>query len=192
MSGIRHFQVERPAFSKYYDLKWPDGQPAFYCELSQFTPNKPHLTLHSGHDESAPVVAAAFLGGFASSTIQLGLGSPADPRGVHWEDMGRTSLFSRQYDFTMNLPAAADGAPASRRGYMWQRSAMSDYKLVDAQTGNVVAGFSREMGFSRCGQLFITESRGPAFDFMVVISFLSIYETAKRKKRRRAANGAAF
>lgn len=194
--SVRQFQVERPSFARHYNVNWPNGQPAFYCDISKFTPNKPSLTLHAGADDSAPPVAASFLSGFGSSGVRLGLGNPSDPRGVQWENMSHGAFSHSQYDFQMNVPPT-QWEPAGRRGYSWQSgsrlSGRGNFSLIDGATGSVVASYSKAHSFGRGGgELQIFDQRGPEFDFMVVISFLSILEESTRRKKRGVATNAAI
>ncbi|KAJ6789663.1 hypothetical protein PWT90_08677 [Aphanocladium album] len=189
MNAARQFHIDKPSFGRHYSILWPTGQPAFYCDISKFTPNKPSLTLHAGADPSAPVVASSFLS--SGHHVRFGVGSGnAPPR---WETMQRASAWSGgQYDFQVDVPPSR-WEPAARKTYAWQQCSSSFYKLVDAMTGNVVASFNRGGMFSQGGDLQINEERGPMFDFMVVISFLSIYEeAAKSKRKKKAVMGAVF
>lgn len=188
MNAPRQFQIDKPSFGRHYSILWPTGQAAFYCDISKFTPNTPNLTLHAGADAAAPVVASSYLDRGHHVRFGVGEGQPQT-----WETMQRSSAFSgSQYDFQVNVAACA-WEPAARKMYAWQRCGSSFYKLVDAMTGNVVASFTKGGMFSHGGELQINEARGPLFDFMVVISFLSIYEeAAKSKRKKKAVMGAVF
>ncbi|XWW98866.1 hypothetical protein V2A60_006870 [Cordyceps javanica] len=186
----RQFRVDKPSFGRHYNLLWPNGQPAFYCAISKFTPNTPNLVLHAGADPAAPVVATSHLGGGHDVRLAVGTDGPQP----QCESMQRAAAFrGGQYDFQMNVPASGWEQASSRRTYSWQRCGSSFYKLVDAQTGSLVASFDKGGMLSQGGDLRINEQRGPLFDFMVVISFLSIYEEAAKSKRRKGAvMGAVF
>ncbi|KAJ5084337.1 hypothetical protein NUU61_008916 [Penicillium alfredii] len=199
-SSSRLYHVYKTSFQRHYDIK-SDDQPLCHGEVSLFTPNKPDLILHAGANNQAPVVAVCkFLK--LSGSYKLGLGDPDDLHNVQWEDMTRENTLGSKYRFEMTLPSLGDG-PGERRSFWWKRTRTvavdgaappkwwsdRNYKLVDEQTEQVLAVFTSERTYHKCGKIQVMVEYGKNFDTMIFISCLTMYEKDKRRDNRGAGSG---
>jgi hypothetical protein len=189
-SALRIFNIYKPAFHRHYEIKSADDQPLYYVNISNFKPNKPTVILHAGPGTKSPILAASkFLK--LSSDCKLALGDPDDLTNTQWEDMTRESPLHHRYRFEMTIPDVKGSGYGERRVFVWKRThsvkventrvfalSLRSFKLIEERTGQVVAVFSRERSFTKCGKLQIRVEYGEAFEKMVLISWLSLYEKA--------------
>ena len=114
--------------------------PVYLAEISEFTSNKPDVTIHDvklrgKEDTSGPVLAVSRFRW--SRNIKLGLGDPAnDPNSVVWEEMKNQAMIGHskyRFEFTSTSMGASFSAPfaneippssrpETRRAYIWQRT----------------------------------------------------------------------
>ncbi|KAJ5678600.1 hypothetical protein N7462_006844 [Penicillium macrosclerotiorum] len=200
-SASRLFDIYKPAFRRHYEVKSTDDQCLYYGDISSFTRNKPDLTLHAGTGDQAPVVAAAkFIK--LSGQYKLCLGDPNDMNNAQWEDMTKDRSLHPRHRFEMTIPSYIVPDQSERRAFLWKRTRsviadgakplrlnMRNFKLIDARTEKVVAVFTRERSFSKCGRLQIQENYGENFETMVLISCISLYERLRRRNNSAAASG---
>ncbi|KAJ5085640.1 hypothetical protein N7532_010411 [Penicillium argentinense] len=197
----RIYQISRPAFHRHYEVKSADDQVLFYGKISTFTHKKPDVTIHAGDSEHTAVMAACkFIK--LSGDFKLAIGDPIDENNVVWEDMTKESAIHSKYRFEMTVPNKQQTGNRERRGFLWKRTrhvavdgesapilGSRSFKLVDESTGQVLAVFTREISFNKCGKLQIKAEYGEAFEKMVVISLLGLYERARRRNNSAAAGG---
>ncbi|KAJ5818300.1 hypothetical protein N7474_003891 [Penicillium riverlandense] len=198
----RIYAVYKNSFRRHYEIKSLDDQILFYADVSSLTRNKPDITLHAGTDTNAPIVAVSqFLK--LSSNYKLGLGNPDDPGNMQWEDMTRESIRANKHRIEMNIRnSPGPDTPAQRRSFLWKRTrhvvvddssrrwgSVRNYKLVDESSDQVVAIFTSERTYNKCGKIQIKVEYGDDFDRIVFISCLSLYEKAKRRARAASAGG---
>lgn len=189
----KRFEINKDLFSHHYDINKEDGAPLHYVDLSVFSRNKPDLILHNGPSASAPVIAEAHIERF-SGHFKIGVGDPARPDAVQWEELHREKVDASEYRFSTDLGSD------ERRNFVWKRtrsvgvdgrqpSALSsrNWKLLN-EAGELLAVFSSTHAISKCGTLQINVDYGRDFEALVLISCLSLYE---RSRRRRARAGAA-
>lgn len=185
----RIYPVYKDFWARHYEIKTPDDQPLFYADISLFSLGKPDLTLHAGSSTQGPVVAVSNFVKWGSGNYKLGLGNPDDPNSVQWEDMIRETLRASRYRFEMNIAG-------QRRAFLWKRTRhvgvddaklksfeYRNFKLVDERTGKLQAVFTAERTFHKCGKLQIIGVHDEDFEKMVFISYMSIYEKARRLSR---------
>ena len=205
----RQFEITHSTWKRCYDLQpiRGSGAPLHASVASNWHRSKPTLTLHAGPSVAGPVVAVCHMPSMTGN-MSLGLGDPgaaaaAALAGVQWVDMHHTGIRSADYAIGLPLPG-----PAGQQGQFvqlqWKRthheavdgqsvSALSvrNFKLVDAQTGALLAVFNGQWGPSRCGTLQINVQFGREFDVMVQMSCLAIIEKMRRRSQRSAAAGVA-
>ncbi|KAM5359201.1 hypothetical protein ACJZ2D_014663 [Fusarium nematophilum] len=182
--SVHQFQIDRKgAFSSDYEIKSPSGGVSFYVDVSSWTPGKPDLTLHQGGSKHGKVVAACHFPSF-SGDLKLGFAGPAGSDSMEWEDVTKESVFkSSEYRWEAAIPDLSPG----RKVLLWKRthsvavtgsspSALSDrnWKLVDEETGGILAVFTNKHSMSKCGTLEIRENYGGQFDQMVLIGCLAL------------------
>lgn len=197
----RFYRIYRPAFHRHYEIKSADEQPLFYGKTSVFGFKKPEVTIHAGNSEAGPILAACKFVKF-SGAFKLALGDPEDVNNVQWEDMTMESALHSRYRFEMTVPDKQQIGYNERRVFIWKRThneaaegssllkaSMRNFKLVDESTEQIVAVFTSELSFSKCGVLEIKVDYGEAFDIMVVNSCLGLYERARRRNNSAGGGG---
>ncbi|KAJ5157550.1 uncharacterized protein N7482_008650 [Penicillium canariense] len=200
-SASRLFHIYKPAFRRHYEIKSADHQPLYYADISAFTHGKPDLTLHAGTNNQAPKVAASkFLK--LSGDSKLALGDPDDMANTQWEDMTKESAIHSKYRLEMTIPSTQGAGYGERRAFLWKRThsvkvddtkslslSMRCFKMIDERTEQVVAVFTRERSFTKCGTLQIRVEFGEEFEKMALISGLSLYERSRRRNHAAAGGG---
>ena len=69
------------------------------------------------------------------------------------------------------------------------RLSSRNFKLVDERTNEVVAVFTSDLSLNKCGRMQIRADFGESFDTMVLLSYVSIYEKARRRERSSGGGG---
>jgi len=196
----RLYHIYRKPFHRHYEIKSIDDQTLYYGDISLWTINKPDIILHAGNSDKGPVVAVSKFPKFSGPYL-LGLGNP-DDMNAQYEDMTRESPLKMKYRFEMTLPSKIGDPNGERRSFLWKHTrhvkvddspsfqfAGRNYKLVDERTGQLMAVFTGERFSSKCGTLQIRGEYGEAFDRMVLVSCVSLYERARRNNRSAAGGG---
>lgn len=196
----RLYNIYRKPFRRHYEIKSAADQLLFYGAVSDFTPKKPDLILHRGVSDQAPIVAACKFRR-SSADFKMCLGNPEDVNTAQWEDLTRESLIHSKYRFEMTIPHQPGASHGERRAFLWKRTrnvgvneskprwSSQNFKLVDEHTGQVVAVFTSEWSLSKCGRIQIKADLGDNFETMALLSYLSIYEKARRRERASAGGG---
>lgn len=196
----RLYNIYRKPFRRHYEIKSAADQLLFYGAVSDFTPKKPDLILHRGVSDQAPVVAACKFRK-SSADFMMCLGNPEDANTAQWEDLTRESLIHSKYRFEMTVPCQQGASHGERRAFLWKRTrnvgvdeskprwSSRNFKLVDEHTEQVVAVFTGEWSMSKCGKIQIKADLGDNFETMVLLSYVSIYEKARRRERASAGGG---
>ncbi|KAJ6443409.1 E3 ubiquitin-protein ligase [Purpureocillium lavendulum] len=208
---VRRFTIDRPRslLENYYGVS-PEGTEGqrLHVRRRAASRTKPDLVLHDGPNDQCPVRAVSHILAM-SPKFKLGLGDPADENSVVWEDMTRPLGLANNFSWSMVLPS--DGHGYDRRSFVWKRtrhvtadgmakSALSsrNWKLLDAGAGagadadadadadthgggTVLAVFTAVVERGKCGTLQVNVEYGAAFDTMVFITCLSLYERARRE-----------
>lgn len=194
----RQFHVCKTSFQRHYTITTLDDQPLVYGEISSFT-HKPDLILRTGGSKDGPVVAMCKFPKF-SSVLKVGLGDPDTHPTSHWEDMTKETVRGSEYRWAMDLYNGS-GTLEERKGFVWKRtkhvtadgvtaSKMSsrNYKLQDEE-GQLLAVFTSDRTYRKCGKLQVNVSYGEDFDTMVFVTCLGLYEKARRRKNKSAGGG---
>jgi hypothetical protein len=183
-----------------YSTKWhfnlrihdQHNVPLYFIENSSWTPHKPDVSLHAGSEKTDPVLGVARFE--ASGDMKVGIGdiNANDGLAMIWEDVTKKSRIKHsQYEWSMNLPGRHE-----RRTFVWKRthhfgledepnsakSAWTNLKLFDAQTGKVVANFARN-GTSwggKVGKFVIRADYGEEWELMMLLTALAIVEKVRR------------
>ncbi|KAF7594390.1 hypothetical protein BBP40_009371 [Aspergillus hancockii] len=194
----RLYHVYHTIFHHDYNVTSTDKIPLFYVDNSSFTPKKPDLTFHAGADKKAPIAGVSKFLHF-SRHVKLGLGDPQNVNNVEWEDLVCQNLRQNTYRWQMTI---RDDYGTERRSFLWKRThsvavegssasiwSNRNFKLVDEQTGRVVAIFTSSAfkSVKKSGKLQIDPNYGREFDLMVLITGLSVYE--KQRRRENSSNG---
>ncbi|KAL2847494.1 hypothetical protein BJY01DRAFT_246721 [Aspergillus pseudoustus] len=179
------FQSLKPNYTIIDD----EGLPVYHVRTKGLRPTAPHLTMHPGKDASCPVVA--FVKFMASSrTAKIARGDPDYAENAIWEDLKRIDRWSGvRYRWEM---AVLDyNCAVQRKTFVWKRTRSfnadglpreakshfrRNYKLVDDDTGELLAVFSVDLGlgnFKRLGKIrFVDDRYGSVFRMMVFLSSL--------------------
>jgi hypothetical protein len=194
----RQYLVCKTSFKRHYTVTSTDDRPLLYGEISSFT-HKPDLLLHAGADKDGPVIAMCKFPKF-SSVLKVGLGSPQTDYATQWEDMITEKVGGSEYRWSMNLQTSPDKS-RKRTQFVWKRTqhvtvdgvsasklSSRNFKLLD-DSGNIVAVFTSDRTYRKCGKLQVNVDYGQDFDTMVFITCLGLYEKARRRQNKSAGGG---
>lgn len=194
----RLYHVYRTFFKHDYTVTAADKSPLYFADNSTWTPKKPDLTFHEGTDDKAPIVASSNFLKF-SRHCKVGLGDPNDVSNATWEDLLGEGYSHGKYSWQMLLDK--DCVP-NRYSFIWKRTSnvgvndtrpsklsTDNFKLVDEQTGQVLAAYStsNHKSVDKAGKLEIYPDYGRDFELMTIATILSIVERHRRRNQRRAA-----
>lgn len=169
------FYINKTILADHYTIRSNDGKYAFYASF-QFC----GLALREGLDKKSPIVAVSSLP-FLSRKVMVGLGDPADAQAMRWEHMEKTGFIASRHHWAMVL--SEDEKSSARIYLVWSRMRPRNYALQEAHTGEVLAIFTSDITTRTCGVLQVNRSYGRDFDLMLLATFLSLYDSAKRKTR---------
>lgn len=195
----RVFKIARPLFKHRYDAQPTDGGASLYVHMRPVTNNRPDLTLHGGPDATSPVVAVCHMPHF-SQHFKIGLGDPSAAAGAaRWEDMNKANVSGTRHCWAVDLPAPEASGDIARRRFVWKRtrkvavegmrtSGLSprNWKLLEDLTGDgegegaVLAVFTSDLSRGKAGALQVNEDLGGAWETMVLITCLALYERSRR------------
>lgn len=190
----RVFQIDKKPLRRFYTVHSANDEQLFHVDISAFTPNKPDLTLHSGPTAESSVLAVCHFVKF-SGDFKVGLGDPSHPDAVSWEDVTKLGLSASKYRWETSIPGATSGGKP--RGLLWKRTravgvddtkipalSIRNHKLVDEETGELLAVFTSDYSLSKCGKMQLNVDYGEDFDRMVLITMLGLYDKARQRTHR--------
>ncbi|EAU31580.1 predicted protein [Aspergillus terreus NIH2624] len=121
-----------------------------------------------------------------SSVLKVGLGSPQTDYATQWEDMITEKVGGSEYRWSMNLQTSPDKS-RKRTQFVWKRTqhvtvdgvsasklSSRNFKLLD-DSGNIVAVFTSDRTYRKCGKLQVNVDYGQDFDTMVFITCLGLF-----------------
>lgn len=167
---------------------------------------------------SSPAVACCYIPSM-TRTFRVGLGDAVNAQElVRWEEMRQKGLSMARFAWSMNLPGgerpelmwkrtshhAVDGKKAnalSSRNWKLvkvgdgpdaardlQDDSISDEH--DPKTGEILAVFTSAGGITTvCGTLQVNVDWGSAFDYMVLVTLVAMYERLKRSRHNSGGGG---
>lgn len=197
----RSFQIRRSMYS--YDFESSTDDRKFFGRNSTLDPDKPDLLLYPGTDHQGPILAACRFK-HLSRDIQICVGDPTTDGGanVNWEKLVKSSLLKTQYTWETRStePHTESG---SGRALMWKKTQSipaedskgeqtgpRNFKLIDEETDEILALFTSARTWANCGTLEIRANHGEAFDLMVMIACIALFEKAHRNSI--TAGGSSF
>jgi hypothetical protein len=179
-----------------------DGTAAYFFESPQLQPGKPDLTLYAGAEGAGGAVLGVATFITLSSLTKLGLGDPAQPAQMVWEDMTKERINYSIYRWETTVQDNGGGGGGTRRrAFLWKRTHSVSagkirpskldsqcFKLVDEVSGELFASFGHHewKSMTKTGQFEIRKSYGPEFDVMAILSLLAVFEKSRRRERRDA------
>jgi hypothetical protein len=185
------FQSLKPNYTIIDD----EGLPVYHVKTKGLRPTAPHLTMYPGKDASGPIVAfVKIMTTTTSRSAKIARGDPEYAQNAIWEDLKRLDRWSGvRYRWEMAV-LDYDGA-AQRKTFVWKRTRSfnadglpreskalfrRNYKLVDGESGELLAVFSADLGlgnFKRLGKIrFVDDRYGSVFRMMVFLSALVVYD----------------
>ncbi|KAL6248262.1 hypothetical protein RBB50_004517 [Rhinocladiella similis] len=182
-------------------------QPLFYIEMSQFTFNKPDVTLHAlppgvtnGKDleqvaemgESAPVIGIVHMPKLSRNfTLEIGgQFSYAPDSSIEVTCASMITLSEYRLSFNGRLFAwkrTHDEQADVEGGSLLRALNMESYQLIDAEANEVVASFlaNKFKSWKKKGKLRMAELRiGPDTERLRLVIFLSIAGILEKTRRR--------
>ncbi|KAL4878278.1 hypothetical protein BJY04DRAFT_196138 [Aspergillus karnatakaensis] len=200
-SSRRLYHIYHTAVRYDYRVSDADKNYVFFVYNSHLTPTKADITVHAGEDNAAPVVGVCKLL-HLSRHCKVGLGDPQQTGAMVWEDLQCQNMTMTKYRWQMSVPTPHGGS--ERRWFVWKRThshgadgdspaffSLRNFKLLDEQTGNVVAVFTSNSFKSvrKNGKLQVAADYGPDFDLMALITLLGIYERIRRRTGGKGGGG---
>ncbi|PGG99516.1 hypothetical protein GX51_06256 [Blastomyces parvus] len=212
-STIFHIYFNSISHVNFTITKSPEKRhPVYHVQNSYFTPGTPDMTLHAGPDQSGPILGRCKFVLFSTCT-KIGLGTSEED--MIWEDLTRVSKDHSRYRYEIDFgtdigdgniagPTALSAARphVRRRAFLWKRThsvgvedskpskfSPSNYKLVDEETGEVVAAFANNgiKSWKKKGKLEILNKdelfgdAGKRFELMVLMGALAVMERERRR-----------
>lgn len=181
----RRFKVNRTALTPNYVIETYDEEDLYFVKIDFHT-----LSLLKPCEKGLTVLAMSHIQSL-SRAYRVGV---ADSNGIQWEDMTRIMFGWLGYRLGMTV---FDGENYSRIYFLWRRTrsittdglrrwcrTSRNYELLNEKTGEVIAAFSSKRGYHTCGTLEIFRTYGKHFELMLFISYLTIYEAARRCSHR--------
>ncbi|KAL3447821.1 hypothetical protein BJX65DRAFT_86114 [Aspergillus insuetus] len=183
------FQSLKPNYTIIDD----EGLPVYHVKTKGLRPTAPHFTMYPGKDASGPIVAfVKFMATTTSRTAKIARGDPDYAQNAIWETLKRLDRWSGvRYKWEMAV-LDYDGA-AQRKTFVWKRTRSfnadglppeskslfrRNYKLVNEETGELLAIFSADLGLGnlkRLGKIrFVDDRYGSVFRMMVFLSALVV------------------
>lgn len=115
--------------------------------------------------------------------------------------MAEASALRSKYRLKMSVSCQQEPPHEERRSFLWKRThhvkagdtttpmmwSTQNYKLVDEPTGELLAAFTWERSFSKCGTPQLKAELEESFETMAILSYLSLYEKARRRDRSAGA-----
>ncbi|KAL1958820.1 hypothetical protein VTO42DRAFT_3657 [Malbranchea cinnamomea] len=199
-SSSRIFNVYRTTSFTNWIVTLPDKTPLYYVRTSSFRPGRPEITLHKGGFPDGPIAGVSNFVNFSSNS-KLGLGDPAEPLSMVWEDLVKVSMLVHscyRLECTVYPNATSE---SQRKTFLWKRthsvgvedskpSKLSDlnFKLVDEDAGELVAIFANNgiKSFKKQGKIEIRKEYGGNFETMVILSCMTLLERAHRRAAARS------
>ncbi|KAI9163827.1 hypothetical protein HJFPF1_05454 [Paramyrothecium foliicola] len=196
----RHLEINKTALSHHYDVLLPDGNIAYFADISMSPPEVPALTLFAGSTRNTPNVAACHMPA-GTGDMRIDLIDPDTRQVLQQEDLTKESMYASKYRFMTTAPSLHRCAPESPlrelRSFVWKRThkvgvngmklrraSSRNWKLIDEVTQELLAVFTNEWSLIRCGILQINVDWGTEFDVMVLITCLSMYEKSRRRRQK--------
>ena len=194
------FNVYRTTSYTNWTVTLPDKTPLYYIRTSMFRPGRPEITMHAGGYRDGPIVGVSNFVKFSSGS-KLGLGDPANPLNMSWEDLTKESSMDHslyRLDFTFR---SHDANEPQRRSFRWKRThsvgvksskpskfGLMNFKLVDEATGELLAVFANNglKSFKKQGKFQIHKDYGQDFDAMIILSGMTLLERTCRRNAARS------
>ncbi len=175
----------------------------FYVDNSAFTPKKPDVILFRGSDkQGCPVSGVARWKSMYGKTVDVGIGDPGlkmeNASSIPWETMTAEKKI-KMNDHRFKVPGDKSG-----KTYMWRRThhegiekennswSGNNYKLLDGETGEVLATFAsnRWKSWHKVGKFTFRQDFGEQWQLTALLTCLSLVEKGRRRGRaRRTAPG---
>ena len=191
----RAYRIHSPAFSR--SLVFVDEashRACFYIEQSNFTPNKPHLTVHADGARNGRVLGACDFRTFHPDLISIGDPSGA-PNTIVTETLRCDDLFTRGH-FSFEAQIAGE-----RRAFAWRRTRhaadgvhglrkMSNMNFVmsDLRTNKDLAVHLARTGWGMGPSGVLTFSKGVPLprelEMWTILSLSTIIVKAEQRRRR--------
>jgi hypothetical protein len=163
--------------------------PLYFVQNSAVRPNVPDVTIFAGSDNTGAVIGVCNYTALSSNII-VGRGDPANPSGVVWETLTKSSRDHSIYTFPVDCGTEA------RKAYTWKRTHDANllgrkswrlnqrsWKLIDDETGSVVAIFAARgmRPWRNTGEIRFLEYRGKEWEEWVLLTYFGIFEKARRR-----------
>ncbi len=185
--------INRNSFGNHYDVESIEGEALYYAEQMRLSSQKPDLRLHRGGDKSGPIVAVSHMP-YLSTSFKVGIGDPDGSGSMLWEEVRKPGFSSRGNRWAADV--VMERNETKRMNLNWKTTASvgadgmtvpwsssRNFKLVNDDTNEVIAIFTSDRSYKKCGVLQINVDYGESFEVMIIITCMTVYENAKREPR---------
>ena len=162
------------------------GAPVYYADVSEFTRHKPDVILRRG-DKDGPVLAASF---FGWGKFRLGLGS--DDISMIWTELKRGGSFmSKRYTFEWEgKPYILQRAKSEdTRVTGWSRLMLTHFKVVQADTGDVLALYISNKIGKKKGTMRLKSGLAENLEILCVLAVASWRDKIRREQPKGGGGG---
>ncbi|KAI9790595.1 MAG: hypothetical protein M1835_000885 [Candelina submexicana] len=175
---LLYYGTNRYELDIFSSPKAADSNPLYHVTFQTPQPVKPCVALHVG-TASGPVLGISKHHHVTGTSSSIALGDPStteNPNDFTWEMLERTDKSRSSYRFEMEV------GNGERRAFLWKRthtfnSSMRTRKLVDEQTGEVVAVYIDYFLKSlkkKKGKIVVWKSWGEEWEVMLLLTICSL------------------
>lgn len=178
------YTVTHPTWSNSYNVS-ANNVHRFHVDNSSLTPGKPDLTFHSSTDNRGPIAGTCKFRTFSSSS-DIRLCSPSSATRFECK-LQKEGTYHVKFWFCMKVEG-------KNMTFTWKRTSSNGrgYKLVDKANKECARFLSERKFFSTTTwNLTFSQTFGPDFEMMALMSGLTCIERANRSSNAGAAAAGA-
>ncbi|KAJ5095458.1 hypothetical protein NUU61_004814 [Penicillium alfredii] len=180
------FHVTEESWGRHYravtDSK-DGGKRHFFIENSQFSSQKPDITIHDGADINDSVIGLSKFRRL-SSDCDVTLIEDEQTNKTDWVPLIKKGLVSASYSFYIPIQGQLSHLVWKKTRSMGSHSSpYANMKLVDEDSQNVLAVFSSDTYSLTAGRLDMTGDYGERVDRMVLLTGLAVRERQRRQNK---------
>lgn len=195
----KQYRLNRDSFGDHYDVESMAGETLYYAEQWKFRSHKPDLTLHRGSGKNSPTVAVSHMP-YLSNSFKIGFGDPSQPASMQWEEMAKNGFSNKGHQWAIDVSSGGDQTRRLKLNWKTTKSvgvegmkvpwsSSRNYKLINEETQKIIAIFTSDRSYKKCGVLQINVDYGEPFEIMVITTCITVYEQARRDSSEMRGGG---
>jgi hypothetical protein len=199
IEAVKRYRLNRNSFGDHYDVETMAGETVYCAEQWKFRSHTPDLTLHRGANKNGPTIAVSHMP-YMSNSFKIGFGEPSQPSLMQWEEMEKNGFSNKGHKWAIDVSSGED--QARRLNLNWKTtksvgvdgmkvpwSSSRNYKLIAEETQEILAIFTSDRSYKKCGVLQINVDHGEPFEIMVIMTCITVYEQARRDSSEMRGGG---